>query len=389
WKIREIVNSGWTNSYPTATDANGRYHSVTVTSSGSSTGNNFGNWAPGTISGLKFKDLDNDGQPQEGGEPGLSGWTIWVDYDNDNAIDVGEPSAVTGAGGTYSITGVKPGTHTLREDGQTGWVQKFPASGTYSVTMTSQGVVTGKDFGNYEIISITGQKYADLTNVGVKDGTDPGLQGWKIELFQDLNNNGTFQPNTYVGQVLVNPGPDGDPVYTTYTNSSGMYDVGGYAGLTNGTRYFIRETNQQGFQQISPASVHSFVYNSVSLNGFDFGNQPCGNDTWNIPATYTPTITAPRVGILTVQLEGGGPGASLTVSKNGGGSFRYYTGLSGGVGASTIGATATGLNNPYQAGSLRADLIVDTAGSQYTVTVTGAAPGAKIRWNNSVNVDVQ
>ena len=46
---------------------------------------------------MKFEDLDADGAAREAGEPGLPGWTIYVDYDNDGVKDANEPSAVTGA----------------------------------------------------------------------------------------------------------------------------------------------------------------------------------------------------------------------------------------------------------------------------------------------------
>jgi hypothetical protein len=47
--------------------------------------NNFGNWTTATKSGIKFHDLNANGVKDEG-EPGLAGWTIYVDYDDD-----GEP----------------------------------------------------------------------------------------------------------------------------------------------------------------------------------------------------------------------------------------------------------------------------------------------------------
>ena len=59
------------------------------------TGNDFGNWTTATKAGVKFNDLDADGAAREAGEPGLPGWTIYVDYDNDGVKDANEPSAVT------------------------------------------------------------------------------------------------------------------------------------------------------------------------------------------------------------------------------------------------------------------------------------------------------
>ena len=43
---------------------------------------------------------------------GLPDWTIFVDYNNNDVLDVGEPSAVTGPDGSYTITKQKKLTDT-------------------------------------------------------------------------------------------------------------------------------------------------------------------------------------------------------------------------------------------------------------------------------------
>src|SRR5262249_4334757 len=53
---------------------------------------NFGNIQDlGTVTGTKFNDLDGDGV-RDPGEPGLQGWTIYVDLNNNGTLDGGEPS---------------------------------------------------------------------------------------------------------------------------------------------------------------------------------------------------------------------------------------------------------------------------------------------------------
>ena len=93
----------------------------------------FGNFQNITISGEKFNDLTGDGV-QDAGDPGLPGWTIDL-LDASGAIVA---TTVTDADGNYSFPDVGPGTYTVQEELQSGWIQTFPAPpGTYTVTATS------------------------------------------------------------------------------------------------------------------------------------------------------------------------------------------------------------------------------------------------------------
>src|SRR5690349_23895547 len=41
--------------------------------------------------------------------------TVYVDYNDNGSKDGGEPSAMTGSGGGYTITGVEPGSYKVRD----------------------------------------------------------------------------------------------------------------------------------------------------------------------------------------------------------------------------------------------------------------------------------
>ena len=82
----------------------------------------------GEIRGGKFHDLDGDGQWDDG-EPGLGGWTIYLDADQDGQLDADEPFAVTNAEGDYALTSLPSGTYTVSELPQYGWQQTFPSYG--------------------------------------------------------------------------------------------------------------------------------------------------------------------------------------------------------------------------------------------------------------------
>jgi hypothetical protein len=97
--------------------------------------------------------------------------------------------------------------------------------------------------------SISGQKFEDLNQNGVKDTGEPGLANWDIELRDN------------VGTLLA----------TDTTDATGDY---GFIMLTNGN-YYVSEVQQAGWVQTAPGSV----YHTVNLVGGtaypnrDFGNK--------------------------------------------------------------------------------------------------------------------
>ena len=221
----------------------------------------FGNWTPATKSGMKFEDEDADGV-KDVGEPGLENWRIYVDYNGNDAYDVGEPTDLTDASGLYEITGINPGTFDVREVTQAGWTCSYPnGSGTpavstdceYTETFTSGAAETDNDFGNWTTASKSGYKFQDLDGDGLaREAGEPGLSGWTIYI--DLNNNDTLDV--------------GEP--TTVTDANGFYE---FTGLAPGT-YTFREVTQIGWTCTFPVGCeYTETFTSgASETGNDFGN---------------------------------------------------------------------------------------------------------------------
>ena len=142
-------------------------------------GNDFGNFQNGTVSGMKFKDADAGGD-KDTGETGLGGWIIHLFGTSAQGAAI-HRHETTAANGTYSFTGLAPGSYTVCEQltGQSGWFQSFPTApaGTactsphdnltpppatvtlgargHAVTVTSQGTFGDRDFGNKPASEIT------------------------------------------------------------------------------------------------------------------------------------------------------------------------------------------------------------------------------------------
>jgi uncharacterized repeat protein (TIGR01451 family) len=210
---------------------------------------------PATVSGVKFHDLDGDGAAREGGEGGLAGWTFYVDYNGNGTQDAGEPSATSGADGSWTIGGIRPGTYAVREVGRAGWTCSFPATCEYDLTFKSSDAKTGADFGNWEPASVSGSKYQDTNNNGAQDAGEGPLQGFTF--YVDYNGNGTLD----TGEPAGVSGADGKWTIT---------------GVKPGT-FNVLEVANPNFTCTQPASTCGYQVTfqaGDNQTGKVFGNAP-------------------------------------------------------------------------------------------------------------------
>jgi hypothetical protein len=136
--------------------------------------------------GTKFEDLDGDGPGTTG--PGLGGWTIYVDYDDDGVLDTAEPYDVTADGtgtdplGYYEILGIVPGTYKVREVPQTGWTCSYPSPCFYEETFVAEVTYTDNDFGNYRKVEVEACKLEDVDTDPNTAGDRVPVAGWTVQL---------------------------------------------------------------------------------------------------------------------------------------------------------------------------------------------------------------
>jgi Ca2+-binding RTX toxin-like protein/subtilisin-like proprotein convertase family protein len=211
----------------------------------------------GTITGIKFEDVDGDGT-QGPFEPFLSGWTIYLDLNDNGFFDAGENWGFTDDNGAYTIE-VEAGSYIVREQMQPDWYQTAPVSGFYSVTVDVGTTTSGIDFGNvYDPPPTTGwiagTKFNDLNGNGTHDAGEPGLAGWTIYL--DLNANGVLDAS--------------DLSFVTDVNGNYVF------GPLDPGSYLVAEVAQFGWTQTFPDGdgTHTVVVTSDdTIAGIDFGNQ--------------------------------------------------------------------------------------------------------------------
>ncbi len=158
YNVREVPQTGWTQTAPPASAATpslpGAF-TIAVTSGTDSQNNNFGNFRPNSISGLKFNDLNNSGF-QDAGETGLANWQFFLDTNNNGTLDTGEANTPTDTAGNYKFLGLPAGTYKVREVPQPTWVQT--TANPADITVISGQDIANINFGNFQPATISGRK---------------------------------------------------------------------------------------------------------------------------------------------------------------------------------------------------------------------------------------
>jgi hypothetical protein len=80
---------------------------------------------PGEIRGAKWDDADGNGE-RDAGEAPIVGAIVYADLNDNGQPDPGEPTAATGADGTYELTGLAAGEYIIRDVVPTNFRQTFP-----------------------------------------------------------------------------------------------------------------------------------------------------------------------------------------------------------------------------------------------------------------------
>jgi hypothetical protein len=196
----------------------------------------FGNYQPFEcvqIDGFKWHDLNGDGEWDDG-EPAIGGWVISLS-DGDALL-----TTTTDAEGHYSFQVCEPGTYTVSEEMQDGWVATTDTQVTVEITESSARV----DFGNRlepqtECGVVHGFKWNDLNGDGEWQQGEPALEGWEIVLERV--------------EVIGAENPTPVPMQrVTYTDEDGYYR---FEEICEPGVYQVREVQQEGWIATTLAEV--------------------------------------------------------------------------------------------------------------------------------------
>jgi hypothetical protein len=112
---------------------------------------------PATISGTVYNDKNGDGN-RDAGEGGMNGVKVYLDSNNNQKPDSGEPNAVSGSTGAYTISDIEPGDYpALREVKPAGFDCTQPSPCRYApISLQSGQSLTNRNFGNHKPTSQQG-----------------------------------------------------------------------------------------------------------------------------------------------------------------------------------------------------------------------------------------
>ncbi len=186
----------WVSTDPTFTNSSTKTDNFKAFLSGGGGGG--GGGLNAVLGGAKYDDCNGNGK-LDLGEHALAGWTIQLYKDG-----VLVATTVTTTGG-YSFPVSDPGTYTICEVQQTGYLQTGPAPGTvadtfatadtnmcWSIVISSANtdqVFGDLNFFNRHNLEVTAHKFYDANVNGVDDDNLP-IQGWEFTLAGvDINSN--------------------------------------------------------------------------------------------------------------------------------------------------------------------------------------------------------
>lgn len=220
---------------------------IFIPQSGQDVSISFGVFQLVSYTGQVYQDFNGNGT-KDAGDTGIANVTLFFDTNGNGVLEAGETSVVTDASGNYVFNNVQPGSYLIRQVKPAGVLQ---TTADPAAIVASSGVnLSGIDFGDFQLVTISGQKYLDANANGTREGSETGLQGWTI--FLDADGSGTLNGNE-ASQV---------------TDAFGKYS---FSGLTPGS-YTVREVPQAGWQQTSanPAAIQAT--SGTNPANVDFGN---------------------------------------------------------------------------------------------------------------------
>ncbi len=306
----------------------------------------------GSLSGTVFEDQNGDGNSAD--DPGLTGWTVYMDSNNDGSVDSGSgthnspnvPVAISASGtpavqSINTVSGV-PGvvtdvnvtlniSHTWDED-----LSVFLTAPNGTVVQLFSGLGGSAD-------NFTNTTLDDEAGASITTGSAPFTGSFRpqglLSAFDGDNANGVWVLD--VGDAFSADGGaiNSWSLHITYAERSQVTTAGGgytFSGVAVGS-HIVRQVSQAGYTQTAPAGgfFNVNVGAGQDVTGLHFGNQDdsvSNNSNPVFTSTSTPSVAENNSLVLTVTAtDVDFPVQAITFSKSGGVDEAMFDITSGGA----------------------------------------------------------
>ena len=181
YTVREVVPTGFSPSTSAVVPLTLNNQDANVT---------FANTPNSNITGCKFEDFNLNGY-RDGNEPAISGVTVYLDTNNNGALDAGEASTTSNQFGTFAFNNLAPGTYNLREVVPPGF---FQTTQPLNIVLGPNQTFTCALIGDSRRYDLPVPKFRDDNRNGLQDAGEPPLANIPFTL--DLNRNGRYDAGT-------------------------------------------------------------------------------------------------------------------------------------------------------------------------------------------------
>lgn len=250
---------------------------------------NVGEGAPASISGVVYDDLNGNGT-MDPGEAVLPNAQVFADVNKNGVYNTSgiytdglplisaEPSALTDTTGTYTLTGLGPGTYTVRLIVPVGGQPTGPLNpgNTYTITLTPGEASTGNNFGF---------KTPDLTANIIKFSAAPVMAGIPQTALVRVSNVGSLPADGLVGVTLY------ASLTTPINLTSGAIDIGSATG-----KPLLLKPGQSKVIKVKFAYPVTIAKGSYYVSADVISTVPDNNTANNLSAPVGPiSVTPPFV----------------------------------------------------------------------------------------------